>query len=218
MADPLIPAAAPGSPLRALKAEFRRQRPAFLRDLVRDHAEALRIGGFGLREIGDLARGRAPLGYAVHHWTPLAAGGGNDPGNLVLLPLFPNHEEMHASNGDAWPDAGTGASPLGRVRHAGEMSASQGPRAAAQAAAPPPAAVAEAKPVMIAAPPKVAAATKVARATKDVAAAETVLGAAKSSDKAGGVRQATRDVSGARKDLRKAAVAARPKLLFERLR
>jgi hypothetical protein len=41
-----------------------------------------------------MRKGEVPKGYEVHHKTPIDAGGGNNPANLVLISKHPFHKGL----------------------------------------------------------------------------------------------------------------------------
>lgn len=57
----------------------------FLKNLANNHAASLRKAGIPEPQINRMKEGYVPVGFDVHHKTPLKFGGDNDPANLMLM-------------------------------------------------------------------------------------------------------------------------------------
>ena len=55
---------------------------------------ALRDLGLTDKQIEQVKKGHAPVGYNVHHKLPIHGGGLNEFSNLILMPIKP-HDELH---------------------------------------------------------------------------------------------------------------------------
>ena len=81
--------------LKTLRAAFdSRVRGQFLKDLASDPSKVADLRRAGLKEadIADMAAGKVPYGWQVHHKLPLDDGGTNDLANLVLAKNDPYHK------------------------------------------------------------------------------------------------------------------------------
>ena len=98
----------PGMKLAALKllkgyvhdfkdelAKMKTQQQIFLLSLPTTHLNDLRIAGLSDDQITDISKGLLPVNWTVHLRYPLAYGGKIIPENMVFVPEYPFHEEIH---------------------------------------------------------------------------------------------------------------------------
>jgi alpha-beta hydrolase superfamily lysophospholipase len=72
-------------------------RAEFLKNLAKNHSEALLNAGMPQEQIDDMReQGIGPAGYNVHHKLPIHGGGGNDESNFVLIRDTLYHDMIHA--------------------------------------------------------------------------------------------------------------------------
>jgi hypothetical protein len=73
-----------------------RERVNWLKKIALSHQDELRQAGFTARQIELMQiKGRAPVGYEVHHRIPLDDGGTNDESNLILIRNDVEHRSIH---------------------------------------------------------------------------------------------------------------------------
>lgn len=79
------------------RANFSRvERINWLKKIAYSHREELRQAGFTDQDIALMqTRGKAPVGYEVHHRIPLDDGGTNDDNNLILIRNDVEHRSIH---------------------------------------------------------------------------------------------------------------------------
>lgn len=73
---------------------FNKVREAFLRNIGQTQEQALHDMGMNDKQVAQVKKGRAPVGYNVHHKLPIHGGGENVFSNLILMPIGP-HDELH---------------------------------------------------------------------------------------------------------------------------
>jgi len=73
---------------------FNAVRTEFLKHIGTTMEPALREMGLNDKQIQLVKKGRAPVGYNVHHKLPIHGGGKNEFSNLILMPIGP-HDELH---------------------------------------------------------------------------------------------------------------------------
>ena len=73
---------------------FSKVRTAFLKHIGETMESGLRDMGMNDKQIAQVKKGRAPVGYNVHHKLPIHGGGQNVFSNLILMPIGP-HDELH---------------------------------------------------------------------------------------------------------------------------
>ena len=71
-------------------------RHAFLTKLPTTHLNDLRIAGLTEEDIAAISKGIVPVNWTVHLKYPLQYGGQIEPDNMVLMPQYPFHEQIHA--------------------------------------------------------------------------------------------------------------------------
>lgn len=76
------------------RRSFNKVREAFLRHIGQEMEPALRDMGLNDKQIAQVKKGHAPIGYNVHHKLPIHGGGQNVFSNLILMPIGP-HDELH---------------------------------------------------------------------------------------------------------------------------
>ena len=76
------------------RRSFNKVREAFLRNIGQTKEQALRDMGLNDKQIAQVKKGHAPVGYNVHHKLPIHGGGLNEFSNLILMPIGP-HDELH---------------------------------------------------------------------------------------------------------------------------
>ena len=81
--------------VKELRREFNGLRKAFLKELAETQTEALKQMGFSDNMLVDLAKGKTPNGFNVHHKIPLAGGGKNEFSNFILIKNDPYHVDIH---------------------------------------------------------------------------------------------------------------------------
>ena len=69
-------------------------RPAFLKHLAATKEKELRAIGIDDFGLELMRNGKSVPGYNVHHKLPIAGGGKNEFGNLIIMPIGP-HDELH---------------------------------------------------------------------------------------------------------------------------
>ena len=80
--------------LKSRRRAFNNVREAFLKHIGETMAPALREMGLTDKEIALVKKGKAPIGYNVHHKLPIHGGGKNEFSNLILMPIGP-HDDLH---------------------------------------------------------------------------------------------------------------------------
>lgn len=73
---------------------FNSVRKEFLKHIGATMEPALRDLGLNDKQIEQIKKGHAPVGYNVHHKLPIHGGGKNEFSNLILMPIKP-HDELH---------------------------------------------------------------------------------------------------------------------------
>ena len=73
---------------------FNKVREEFLKHIGTTMEPALRDMGLTDKQIQQVKKGSAPMGYNVHHKLPIHGGGQNVFSNLILMPIGP-HDELH---------------------------------------------------------------------------------------------------------------------------
>ena len=73
---------------------FNAVREEFLKHIGKTQEPALRDLGLTDKQIDQIKKGHAPVGYNVHHKLPIHGGGQNVFENLILMPIKP-HDELH---------------------------------------------------------------------------------------------------------------------------
>ncbi len=73
---------------------FESVRKEFLKHIGAAMEPALRDLGLTDKQIEQVKKGHAPVGYNVHHKLPIHGGGLNEFSNLILMPIRP-HDELH---------------------------------------------------------------------------------------------------------------------------
>lgn len=76
------------------RSAFNEVRKKFLQHIGETMEPALRDMGLTDKQIEQVKKGRAPVGYNVHHKLPIHGGGENVFSNLILMPIVP-HDELH---------------------------------------------------------------------------------------------------------------------------
>lgn len=67
----------------------------FMMNLPTTHLNDLRIAGLSEDQIGSIKVGVLPINWTIHIKRPLAYGGVIEEENMVLIPHYPFHEEIH---------------------------------------------------------------------------------------------------------------------------
>ena len=75
--------------------QIKNQKAAFLLELVRTHADDLRVAGLSDEQIDRLKEGKLPVNWTVHLKYPLAYGGTITVDNFEFIPQHPFHEDLH---------------------------------------------------------------------------------------------------------------------------
>ena len=77
----------PAYEVAALRSEFGGLKPSFLRDFAESPEAAARMadGEFTSSQISDMARGKLPADYEIHHKLPIFRGGDNSFSNFDLM-------------------------------------------------------------------------------------------------------------------------------------
>ncbi len=73
---------------------FESVRKEFLKHIGATMEPTLRDLGLTDKQIEQVKKGHAPVGYNVHHKLPIHGGGLNEFSNLILMPIRP-HDELH---------------------------------------------------------------------------------------------------------------------------
>ncbi len=73
---------------------FESVRKEFLKHIGATMEPTLRDLGLTDKQIEQVKKGHAPVGYNVHHKLPIHGGGLNEFSNLILMPIKP-HDELH---------------------------------------------------------------------------------------------------------------------------
>lgn len=76
------------------RSGFDSVRKEFLKHIGATMEPALRDLGLTDKQIEQVKKGHAPVGYNVHHKLPIHGGGLNEFSNLILMPIKP-HDELH---------------------------------------------------------------------------------------------------------------------------
>ena len=80
--------------LMELRKAFKRTRRDFLKYVGYHHVNELLAAGMTEEAIKLVKKGKAPIGYNVHHKLPIHGGGKNEFSNLILMPIGP-HDDLH---------------------------------------------------------------------------------------------------------------------------
>lgn len=81
--------------VKELRRAFGEKRKAFLQNLAKTQLPLLKALGISDKAVADMAKGRSPNGYNVHHKIPLAGGGKNEFSNFILIKNDPYHTDIH---------------------------------------------------------------------------------------------------------------------------
>ena len=55
----------------------------------------MRVAGLSEKQLEDISKGNLPINWTIHLKYPLSYGGTISIENLVLIPHYPFHEELH---------------------------------------------------------------------------------------------------------------------------
>ncbi len=80
---------------RDIKATFKDEKAAWLKEMVRLNEDVLRANGFSQGAIVDMKKGWMPNNYSCHHIKPKDDGGDNSWDNFVLIKRSPEHDAVH---------------------------------------------------------------------------------------------------------------------------
>lgn len=73
-----------------------KERSSFIKTIAVDREKELLSAGFTSKQISIMkSKGRAPIGYEVHHRIPLDDGGDNSKENLILIRNDVEHRSVH---------------------------------------------------------------------------------------------------------------------------